>query len=125
MSKVIVYYKVQRKSSEMSKLNHIFAKRLREARERRGLTQSDLAERLGIVTPGVSHMETARRGTSMQGLAVLADELGVSIDFLLGRDKAEGVHSQEIMKLAELADGLSRDDISLLLVMAKEMKKRR
>ncbi len=59
--------------------------RLKGAREDRGLSQSDLAERAGFQPSAVSHFETGRRAPSFENLKRLADALGVSTDFLLGR----------------------------------------
>lgn len=63
----------------------IFPDRLRTAREYRGLTQGELAERAGLQPSAVSHFETAARKPSFDNLLLLANTLDVTTDYLLGR----------------------------------------
>ncbi len=64
----------------------LFGKRLREARDLRELSQSELADRARIPVAMISHFETGVRGSaSADNLVKLANALEVSIDFLLGR----------------------------------------
>ncbi len=58
---------------------------LRRAREYRGLTQGELAERAGLQPSAVSHFETGARKPSFDNLRLLADTLDVTTDYLLGR----------------------------------------
>ncbi len=68
-----------------------FAIRLREAREARGLSQSDLARRLGTPPSAIAHFEGARRKPSFANVRAIARGLDVSADYLLGRAaKMEG-----------------------------------
>lgn len=62
-----------------------FPERLKSAREKKGLTQAQLAERAGFQPSAVSHFESGRRSPSFDNLKKLADALGVAIDYLLGR----------------------------------------
>ncbi len=71
--------------SESSAPSTIFPDRLRRAREYRGLTQSELAERAGLQPSAVSHFETGTRKPSFDNLRLLADTLDVTTDYLLGR----------------------------------------
>lgn len=66
-----------------------FASRLRAAREGKGLSQAELAERAGLQPSAVSHFETGRRSPSFENLRFLADALGVATDYLLGREKVD------------------------------------
>jgi transcriptional regulator with XRE-family HTH domain len=63
----------------------IFPKRLKAARDLRGLSQDQLAERSGLQGSAISHFETGGRKPSFDNLKRLADALGVSTDYLLGR----------------------------------------
>lgn len=71
--------------SESSSPSAIFPDRLRSAREYRGLTQSELADRAGLQPSAVSHFETGTRKPSFDNLRLLADTLDVTTDYLLGR----------------------------------------
>lgn len=66
-------------------MRKIFAERLRQARELRGWSQAELAEKAGLQTSAVSHFEVGRRSPSFDNLKRLAEALEVSIDFLSGR----------------------------------------
>lgn len=63
----------------------IFPDRLRTAREYRGLTQGELAERSGLQPSAISHFETATRKPSFDNLLLIANTLDVTTDYLLGR----------------------------------------
>ncbi|WP_438447715.1 helix-turn-helix domain-containing protein [Gorillibacterium sp. sgz5001074] len=54
-------------------------------REKRGLTQEDLASKIGISRASLSHYEKSRRDPDYTILTKLADYFKVSIDYLLGR----------------------------------------
>jgi len=62
-----------------------FSEILRNVRETRKLSQSELAERAGLQPSAISHFETGKRAPSFENLVRLANALAVSIDFLLGR----------------------------------------
>lgn len=63
-----------------------FGKRLKQARELRGQTQAQLAERAGLTPVQISHFETGvKPSASAITLVKLADALSVTIDYLLGR----------------------------------------
>jgi transcriptional regulator with XRE-family HTH domain len=69
----------------------MFPARLKAAREKRQLNQEQLAERSKLQASAISHFETAKRKPSFDNLKRLADALGVSTDYLLGRtDELEG-----------------------------------
>lgn len=63
----------------------IFPERLRTAREYRGLSQSQVAERAQLQPSAISHFETGARKPSFDNLRLLADTLDVTTDYLLGR----------------------------------------
>ncbi|NPV74542.1 MAG: helix-turn-helix domain-containing protein, partial [Pelotomaculum sp.] len=62
----------------------LFAKRLRELRKSKGLTQKELGRRLNVTEAAVGMWEQARRLPDPEVLSRLAGILGVSVDCLLG-----------------------------------------
>ncbi|MEV5009157.1 helix-turn-helix transcriptional regulator [Streptomyces sp. NPDC055692] len=62
---------------------------LRQIRLERGLTQVQLAERVGIVHTSVSLMEHGRHKPSVTVLAALADTLGAPMDDFMTRADRE------------------------------------
>lgn len=68
-----------------------FAVRLREARNRKDLKQREMAEHLKIGIRSYQNYEGGQREPDFETLVALADLLGVSADYLLGRvDTPEG-----------------------------------
>jgi transcriptional regulator with XRE-family HTH domain len=72
-------------ASTPSSPSEIFPERLKAARELRGLSQEQVAERSGLQPSAISHFETGSRKPSFDNLKRLADALRVSTDYLLGR----------------------------------------
>lgn len=68
------------------------AERLREAREKAGLTQQQAADWLEIRRPGVVEMETGRRAVKSDELVKLAQLYGSSISWLSGNDAGPEDH---------------------------------
>ena len=64
-----------------------FGKLLRAARMKKGLTQQELADRIGIALQSYQRYEQGNREPSLKTLSTLADLLDVSADYLLGREK--------------------------------------
>jgi transcriptional regulator with XRE-family HTH domain len=62
----------------------LFAARLREVRERLGLSQAQLAERTGLQPSAIAHFEAERRKPSFDNVRRLAKALLISADYLLG-----------------------------------------
>ena len=79
--------------------------RLREARQRAGLRQIDLAAAIGEYDHSViSAIETGRCSMALKPLVKAADALSVSTDYLLGRtDVPETAHADGSEKAAEAA----------------------
>jgi transcriptional regulator with XRE-family HTH domain len=69
------------------KVGNVFGSAFAGWRLKRGLTQEELARKADVPTVSVSHFETGHRFPNAESLRRLADALGVSADFLLGRVK--------------------------------------
>lgn len=65
--------------------------RLRAARDSRGLSLKELAERTGAHMSNLSCYETGKRIPSLELFVKIATVLGVSADYLLGSVDEEGV----------------------------------
>ena len=63
----------------------IFAERLRNNRALRRVTQSQVADAIGISTRGYQEYELSKKEPTMGKLVALADYFDVSIDYLVGR----------------------------------------
>ncbi len=62
----------------------IFSKRLKELRIEKGLTQSELAQKVGLTQRKISKLETMQLTPSPQIIANFARYFGVSADYFLG-----------------------------------------
>jgi transcriptional regulator with XRE-family HTH domain len=79
-----------------------FADRLREMREKRELSQSELARDAGMQPSAIAHFEAGRRKPSFDNVRALARALKVSGDYLLGTQAATTAFRDE--------DKLSKND---------------
>ena len=81
-----------------------FGNRVRAARERLGITQEDLAARVGM---SPSHMSIVERGVKvprMDTVVKLANELDVSADYLLQDSVAQSRNSQLLSSIMDLPE---------------------
>ena len=64
-----------------------FNENLKMTRERKGLTQKDIAESIGVAKSTYSLYESGNREPNVQTIKKIADVLNVSADELLGIDE--------------------------------------
>ena len=95
-----------------------FADRLIELRKGLGLTQEDLADRVGVSRQSVSKWETGESLPDMAKLVQLADALGVSTDALCGRVPVEEINETETDAGSVLRKGASGQKASLIAAAA-------
>lgn len=60
--------------------------RIRAIRRERGMTMKQLGSIVGVSEAAISHYETGRREPDPNMLGLLANALGVTVDYLMGRD---------------------------------------
>lgn len=101
-----------------------FPDRLRQARDKKGLSQSELAEKTGLQPSAVSHFETGRRSPSFENLKVLSEALQVSTDYLLGRVDDPGLTGTVATRLFRHAEKMSREDLDTLTEFAEMLAKK-
>ena len=68
-----------------SKRRREFGARVKALRKQAGLTQAEVAAKLGIVPQSVTNYESGKIEPSIRNLISLAAVLGTSTDYLLGR----------------------------------------
>ena len=97
-----------------------FKKRLRELRERRGMTQKELAEKLHISTAAMNMFETGKRTPSRETLEHIADYFNVDIDYLIGREFGSTYYLAP--EAAEIAKEIfDRPELKTLFKAVKDM----
>ena len=86
-----------------------FSKQMAKIRTQRGLTQAKLAQTMGVQTKMVSRWELAQTSPSVHNAEKIANNLGVTVDVLLGYktvDEKKAVNDIGLQKLADKCQGL-------------------
>ena len=86
---------------------------LKRLRLKENMTQSQLAQKLGLTKSVISAYETGLRLPSYDILIHISKKFCVSTDYLLGLEKNESID----------LSGLTQDEITALLALIKAMKK--
>ena len=91
-----------------------FGERLKLLRKQAGLTQEQLAERIGATKSIISYYELQQRQPSSFYLMKLSAVFHVSTDYLLGLEKSESVD----------VSGLDEEDILFVRQMVAHLRKK-
>lgn len=94
--------------------------RIRQARENLGLSQEELAARIGKTQPSLSLYESGKRGIHIKDFPLLAKALNVPIGYFFGEDDIDDEllsivyglndeHKQQIVKRLRLEVQIIRD----------------
>ena len=78
--------------------------RIREIREKRGMTQENLAEAAGLSKSFLSEVENDRSNISSQLLLRIANELGASMDYLLDGKVKEAIEREPVVIPSALSE---------------------
>jgi transcriptional regulator with XRE-family HTH domain len=117
----------RRRRSEILFPNPKLGQRIKLAREREGLTQAQVAKKLGVSRGAIGQWETDRGAPATGRLGTLAEYLGISLDWLLAGppqaagSEATGAAMVEDVQLVEEARQLGVD---LQLVVAEARQRR-
>lgn len=98
--------------------------RVRDIRRERGMTQDQLAERIGVSRSAVAQWETGRAGQLTGNLSRIADVLGIGMEYLMhGADKraAGQVGQGDELALLRLYRECSPEDRQLVLRMLRRL----
>jgi transcriptional regulator with XRE-family HTH domain len=102
--------------------------RIKQARKRKKITMSELADRSGLSTSAISRYERGERKPTFDALSALADALDVSAEYLYG---VEDIDTQEFARKAkhafenldgeELASAMGLPENSIPLLLPREL----
>lgn len=102
----------------------ILARRLRSAREASGLTQAQVAKKLGLHRPSVAEIEAGRRNVAAQELKLMADLYAVSINWLTATEEDElDLSSDHLVLAARELSKLKDEDLERLVKLLHIMRK--
>lgn len=96
-----------------------FAERLKELRNSRNLSQSELAKKLNVSKSTISMLEVGSRKPSWELMEVIADYFNVDMNFLLGKEEQSRFFMD--YDIYNVASELSEDS-ELLAVVEKASK---
>ncbi len=97
----------------------VFSERIKELRVERGLTQGELAERLGIARNSIFSYETSRRVPDIDVLAKLAEFFEVTSDYLIGLEDCRTHEAADI----HTHIGLNEESIAILHAAKTKLEK--
>jgi transcriptional regulator with XRE-family HTH domain len=100
---------------------------IRAARHERGLTQDELAERVGVSRSAVAQWETGRTGQVTGNLSRIAGALEVNVEYLMyGDDKraATEIGQGDELALLRLYRECDPEDRQMLLRTARRLVRR-
>ncbi len=83
---------------------------LKQLREERGITQTELARQLGVVRSTICFYESEQHSPTPEMLIKLADFFNVSVDYLLGRE----TFTENLTAVATKKDDLTTQEGELL-----------
>lgn len=74
-------------------MDSVFSDKIKALRQEKGITQSELASKLGITTTALSFFESGSRIPNIEVLKSMAVIFGVSSDYLLGLSEKKDINS--------------------------------
>ena len=97
--------------------------RIKELREKHGISQKELAEMLHVAPPSVSNWEHGKTKPTKANVEILAKLFGVSTDYLLGRDRDDipfqirivTPSKHELMELFDKYEGLPDREFDMVV----------
>ncbi len=101
------------------------AMRIKQAREKRGFSQAELARRASLTPAAISQFEAGDREPSLASLGRLANALGASTEHLMGREVDEKFMSNpDVSAMFRGMSKLNDADKQFILSVFEEVKKR-
>lgn len=109
-------------------------KRIQELRKKAGLSQTDLAQKIGISYTQMSRYEVKNVQPPADILKKIADVFGVSVDYLISGDSEEKAKATlkdtKLLQLFKAVEGMSEKDKNIItelistFVFQRETQKR-
>lgn len=109
--------------NELVEKRRLIGSRLAIARERAGLSQSQVSARLGLPRPSISEIEAGRRKVAAEELASFAELYSVDMDWLAGRgeDKSDPLRDRLQLAARKVA-GLKKEDLEKVIDLLTSLK---
>lgn len=99
------------------------AERLREAREASGLSQGQIAKKLGWHRPTVSEIEAGRRKVSSDELVEFSRLYGVTVEWIVTGTHGDDSSDARLLLAARELSKMSEPDLDRLMKMLRMLRK--
>ena len=99
-------------------MNKALKENVKRLAKERGVSLAQMERDLGFSEKYLSHLDT--NNPSIDRVVAMADYLGVSVDALVGYT---GNYEDDLQKLMDMANWLTKEDLVALLVVAEQLKK--
>jgi len=110
-------------ADEMMEKRKLIGSRLSIARERAGLSQSQVAGQMGLPRPSISEIEAGRRRVAAEELARFAELYSVDMEWLagVGEQKADPLRDK-LQLAARGVAGLKDEDLEKVIDLLMSLK---
>jgi len=109
--------------SEAIKTRKLIGSRLAIARERVGLSQSQVAAQINLPRPSISEIEAGRRRVAAEELVKFAELYSVDMDWLAGRGEQKVDLLRDKLQLAaRKVAGLKKEDLEKVISLLTSLK---
>lgn len=99
------------------------SERLREARELAGLSQGQVAKKLGMHRPTISEIEAGRRKVTVQEIEEFATLYGASVEWLVSGTASESTTDAKLLLAARELSKMRPADIDRLMRTLQILRK--
>jgi len=101
-------------SINLMSINQGFAQRLKELRQQKGLSQTELGNKAEVHYTHISKYERADSSPSLETVILLADCLGVTLDYLVKGSQDDvavaSLNDKDLLRMFEEAEKLPDDE---------------
>ena len=92
-----------------ARFQSLFGQKILEIRKKRGVTQQELGKAIGVDKRVISKYENGQTVPSVKVALEIATALNVSLDYLMGSDKALFIDDNEIIQLLRDYNSLTEE----------------
>lgn len=86
IQKITSFNKYRKENTKIMKEKNVFSLRLKSLRERKGLSQSALAKKIGVTKSTIYRYENSDLMPTLYNAVLLAQVLDTTLDYLVGMD---------------------------------------
>ena|SRR3990170_1785176 len=106
----------------MTKGSGSVSERLREAREAAGLSQGQVAKRLGLHRPTISEIEAGRRKVSASEIEKFSSIYGVTVVWIVSGSASDDPADTKLLMAARELSKMSESDLDRLMSLLRMLR---